>query len=139
MIDFDLNGSKVAIDETAVRRLRANAKSAAGSSSTLNDLAVILERALTERKPVTLRRAEARALQRLIDQDGSAPARPYAEPSPAVAHDHHSSDPVSQPGEHVYGVPVWGEDGVEDLDDAAALGDPGEALVEGQAGQLEGR
>jgi hypothetical protein len=76
MIDFDLNGRKVAIDETTVRRLRANAKSAAGSSSTLNDLAVILERALTERKPVTLRRAEARALQRLIDQDGSAPARP---------------------------------------------------------------
>ena len=70
MIDFDLNGRKVAIDETTVRRLRANAKSAAGSSSTLNDLAVILERALTERKPVTLRRAEARALQRLIDQDG---------------------------------------------------------------------
>ena len=76
MIDFDLNARKVAIDETTVRRLRANAKSAAGSSSTLNDLAVILERALTERKPVTLRRAEARALQRLIDQDGSAPARP---------------------------------------------------------------
>jgi hypothetical protein len=76
MIDFDLNGHKVTIDETTVRRLCANAKSAAGSSSTLNDLAVILERALTERKPVTLRRSEARALQRLIDQDGSAPARP---------------------------------------------------------------
>ena len=76
MINFDLNGRKVAIDETTVRRLRAKAKAAAGSSSTLNDLAVILERALTERKPVTLRRAEARALQRLIDQDGPAPARP---------------------------------------------------------------
>lgn len=54
MIDFDLNGRKVAIHETTVRRLRAKPKSAAGSSSTLNDLAVILERALTERKPVTL-------------------------------------------------------------------------------------
>ena len=76
MIDFDLNGRKVAIDDSTVRRLRAKAKAAAGSSSTLNDLAVILGRALTERKPVTLRRAEVRALQRLIDQDGPAPARP---------------------------------------------------------------
>jgi hypothetical protein len=76
MIDFDLNGRKVAIDETTVCRLRATARAAAGSSSTLNDLAVILGRALSERKPVTLRRAEARALQRLIDQDRPAPARP---------------------------------------------------------------
>jgi hypothetical protein len=76
MIDFDLNGRKVAIDEPTVRRLRAKAQAAAGSSSTLNDLAVILGRALTERKPVTLRRAEARALQGLIDQDGPTPARP---------------------------------------------------------------
>lgn len=76
LIDFDLNRRKVAIDEAKVRRLHANAQSAAGSSSTLNDLAVILERALRERKPVTLRRAEAQALQQLIDQDGSAPAPP---------------------------------------------------------------
>jgi hypothetical protein len=45
MIDFDLNGRKVAFDETTVQRLRAKAKAGAGSSSMLNDLAVILGRA----------------------------------------------------------------------------------------------
>jgi len=76
MIDFDLNGRKVALDETTVRRLRANAKAGAGSSSMLNDLAVILARALSEGKPVTLRRAEARALERMLDRDMPPPARP---------------------------------------------------------------
>jgi hypothetical protein len=61
MIDFDLNGRKVALDETTVQRLRAKAKAGAGSSSMLNDLAVILGRALSEGKPVTLQRAEAGA------------------------------------------------------------------------------
>ena len=32
-----------------------------------NDLAVILTRALSEQKPVTLRRAESRALERLLE------------------------------------------------------------------------
>ena len=35
-----------------------------------------------------------------------------------------------EPGEHVAGVAVGREDGVEDLDDAALLGDEGQALVE---------
>src|SRR5437016_5710379 len=35
--------------------------------STLNDLAVILTRALSEQKPVTLRRAESQALERLLE------------------------------------------------------------------------
>jgi hypothetical protein len=56
MIDFDLNGRKVALDGTTVRRLRAKAKA--------------------EGKPVTLRRAEARALERLLDRDTPPPARP---------------------------------------------------------------
>jgi hypothetical protein len=66
MIDFDLNGQKLALDESVVRELRERALSRAGSSSTLNDLAVILTRALAEKKPVTLRRAESRALERLL-------------------------------------------------------------------------
>ncbi len=65
-IQFDLSGRKLALDETVVRTLRARALAAAGSSSTLNDLAVILGRALSEGKPVTLRRAETRALERLL-------------------------------------------------------------------------
>jgi len=67
MIEFDLNGRKLALDETVVRDLRERALAGAGSSSALNDLAVILTRALTEKKPVTLRRVESRALERLLE------------------------------------------------------------------------
>lgn len=67
MIEFDLNGRKLALEETVVRELRERALARAGSSSTLNDLAVILARALSEQKPVTLRRAESRALERLLE------------------------------------------------------------------------
>jgi hypothetical protein len=67
MIEFDLNGRKLALEETVVRELRERALAGAGSSSTLNDLAVILARALSEQKPVTLRRAESRALERLLE------------------------------------------------------------------------
>jgi hypothetical protein len=63
---FDLNGRKLALDETAVQKLQAEALARAGSSTTLNDLAVILSRALSERKPITLRRAESRALEQLL-------------------------------------------------------------------------
>jgi len=67
MIEFDLNGRKLALEETVVRELRQRALARAGSSSTLNDLAVILTRALSEQKPVTLRRAESQALERLLE------------------------------------------------------------------------
>ena len=68
MIEFDLNGRKLALEETVVRELRERALARAGSSSTLNDLAVILARALSEQKPVTLRRAESRTLERLLER-----------------------------------------------------------------------
>jgi hypothetical protein len=68
MIKFDLNGRELALEETVVRRLRAHALAGAGSSTTLNDLAVILSRALSERKVVTLLRAESRALEQLLGQ-----------------------------------------------------------------------
>jgi hypothetical protein len=67
MIEFDLNGRKLALDEAVVRELRDRAQAGAGSSSTLNDLAVLLTRALDEQKPVTLRRAESRAFERLLE------------------------------------------------------------------------
>jgi hypothetical protein len=67
MIEFDLNGRKLALDEAVVEDLRGRALAGAGSSSTLNDLAVILSRALSEQKPITLRRAESRALGRLLE------------------------------------------------------------------------
>lgn len=67
MIQFDLNGRKLALDEAVVEDLRGRALAGAGSSSTLNDLAVILSRALSEQKPITLRRAESRALDRLLE------------------------------------------------------------------------
>jgi hypothetical protein len=76
MIDFDLSGRKLALDETIVRELRAKAEAGAGSSSMLNDLAVILGRALSEGKSVTLQRAEARALQRLLDGERPPTTRP---------------------------------------------------------------
>jgi hypothetical protein len=67
MIDFDLNGRRLSLEEATVQELRANALAGAGSSTTLNDLAVILSRALSDRKVITLRRAESRALQDLLD------------------------------------------------------------------------
>jgi hypothetical protein len=70
MIEFDLNGRKLTVDEEVVRQMRERALAGAGSSSTLNDLAVILTRALAEPKPVTLRRAESRALERLLETPG---------------------------------------------------------------------
>jgi hypothetical protein len=66
MIEFDLSGRKIALDESVVHKLRAKARANACSSSTLNDLAVILDRALSDHKAVTLQRAEARALERLL-------------------------------------------------------------------------
>lgn len=68
MIQFDLNGRKLALDETVVQKLQAEALAKAGSSTTRNDLAVILSRALSQRKPITLRRAESRALEQLLAQ-----------------------------------------------------------------------
>jgi hypothetical protein len=44
MIEFDLNGRKLALDDGVVRELRERALARAGSSTTLNDLAVILAR-----------------------------------------------------------------------------------------------
>jgi hypothetical protein len=67
MIEFDLNGRRLSLEEATVQELRANALAGAGSSTTLNDLAVILSRALSDRKVTTLRRAESRALQDLLD------------------------------------------------------------------------
>ena len=66
MIEFDLNGRKLVLEETVVRRLKANAVAGAGSSTALNDLAVLLSRALSERKTISLQRAESRELERLI-------------------------------------------------------------------------
>ncbi|MBA3736845.1 MAG: hypothetical protein H0W90_16920 [Actinobacteria bacterium] len=72
MIEFDLNGRMLALDHTVVHELRAKALAGAGSSSTLNDLAVILSPALSEQKSVTLRRAESRALEQLLNpRDGT--------------------------------------------------------------------
>ncbi len=71
MIHFDLNGRKLALEEAIVQKLRTEALARSGSSTTLNDLAVILSRA--EGKPITLRRAESRALEHLLGQTGPAP------------------------------------------------------------------
>jgi len=50
MIEFDLNGRKLAFDESVVRILQAKAVASTGTtSSTLNNLAVILGRALSQR------------------------------------------------------------------------------------------
>jgi hypothetical protein len=68
VIEFDLNGRKARFDERTVQRLRAIARAEAGSSTTLNDLAVILDRALTGGHPVTLQRGEARAFEALLER-----------------------------------------------------------------------
>jgi hypothetical protein len=50
-----------------VRELQGKAAAGAGESSTLRDLAFMLERALSEER-VSLQRAEARALERLLSE-----------------------------------------------------------------------
>ena len=74
-IELDLNGRKLTLDEEVVRELQASADAGAGTSSTLRDLAFMLDRALTEERPVSLQRAEARALERLLAE---RPPRPGA-------------------------------------------------------------
>ena len=81
MIHFDLNGRKLALEEAIVQKLRTETLARSGSSTTLNDLAVILSRALSEGKPITLRRAESRALEHLLGQTRAAP-----EPAGVRAH-----------------------------------------------------
>jgi hypothetical protein len=66
MIEFDLNGRKLVLEEAVVRRLQADAMARAGSSTALNDLAVVLSRALSVSKTITLQRAESRALEQLL-------------------------------------------------------------------------
>src|SRR5262249_10612308 len=68
VIEFDLNGQKAHFDDRTVRRLCALARAGAGSSTKLNDLAVILDRALTSGHSVTLQRAETRAFETLLEQ-----------------------------------------------------------------------
>ena len=65
-IELDLNGRKLTLDESLVRELQVKAAAGAGASSTLRDLAFMLDRALSEEKPVALQRPEARALERLL-------------------------------------------------------------------------
>jgi hypothetical protein len=72
-IELDLNGSKRTLEETVVREIHAKAAAEAGSSSTLRDLAFMLERALFEVRPVRLQRAEARTLERLLSEHSEQP------------------------------------------------------------------
>src|SRR2546426_4894744 len=78
MIKFDLHGRELALDEAVVQKLQAEALAKAGSSTTLNDLAVILTRALSERKTITLRRAPplAGASRPAARSPARAPAAP---------------------------------------------------------------
>ena len=71
MIEFDLNGRKLVLEEPMVRKLQADAQAGAGSSTTLNDLSVILSRALSDRRLVTLQRAESQALEQLLNPNDS--------------------------------------------------------------------
>ena len=65
-IELDLNGRKLTLDESVVRELQLEAAAGAGESSTLRDLAFMLDRALTDERTISLQRAEARALERLL-------------------------------------------------------------------------
>jgi hypothetical protein len=67
-IELDLNGRKLTLDESVVRDLQVRAAAGAGASSTLRDLAFMLDRALSEERQVSLQRAEARALERLLSE-----------------------------------------------------------------------
>jgi hypothetical protein len=65
-IEFDLNGRTVVLSEQVVRAIRGRARARSGESTQLNDLAVILDRALSDGGPVTLQRAETRTFNRLL-------------------------------------------------------------------------
>jgi hypothetical protein len=67
-VNIDLNGRKVSLDEGVLRAVCARAAAFSGESSQLNDLAVLLKNALSEHRPLTLQRAEARTFRRLLKE-----------------------------------------------------------------------
>jgi hypothetical protein len=59
---FDLASGQVSLDADQVGQLRDAAAAQAGRSSAARDVSLLLDRALQQAKPVTLRRAELQTL-----------------------------------------------------------------------------
>lgn len=66
MVKLDVQGVVVSIAPPQAERLRVAAAAQAGTSSRLRDLSLVLDWALASPRVVTLRRAEARELLRLV-------------------------------------------------------------------------
>lgn len=79
MLEIDLNGRTVTLDDESVRWVVARCRVESGRSSACRDLAVILERrlardpaAMAARRPLVLSRYEARTLESLLALHRSA-------------------------------------------------------------------
>jgi hypothetical protein len=66
MLKLDVQGVVVSMEPPQAERLRLAAAGQAGTSSRLRDLSLVLDWALASPRTVTLRRAEARELLRLV-------------------------------------------------------------------------
>ena len=78
MVRIEVRGRILSLPRVEVERAQALASAQAGVSSSLRDLALVLDWALNSSRVVALRRAEARELERLAHQhpelDGICPA-----------------------------------------------------------------
>ena len=71
MVRLDVRGQVVSLRLEDAERLRAAAAAAGAFSSRRRDLALVLEWAMSSPRTVVLRRAEARELSRLLEEDPS--------------------------------------------------------------------
>ncbi len=72
MVELDITGVPMTLEDDVAARLRDAAAAAAGHSAAHRDLSLLLDRALTSQRRIVLQRGEARALADLLATDAFA-------------------------------------------------------------------
>jgi hypothetical protein len=78
---FDLPSGQVSLEAREVELLRDAAAAQAGSSTAARDLSLLLDRALSEPRPVALRRAEVQTLIEIASSAGLTEAAERLQPA----------------------------------------------------------
>ena len=71
MVTLEVKGQVVRVPREEIEQARQRADAEAGRSSSLRDLALVLDLALTNQRVIALRRSEVRELLRLAVEDPS--------------------------------------------------------------------
>ena len=71
MVTLEVQGQVVRVPREEIEQARQRADAEAGRSSSLRDLALVLDLALTNERMIALRRSEVRELLRLAVEDPS--------------------------------------------------------------------